>query len=89
MVGSRELEPPTSSVSRKRSNQLSYEPVKSTTCMTFFAQEPVQVNKDEFTTEQSARTFSILEGSFEYEHPVIKWSIFGFGSRGVDELVPV
>jgi hypothetical protein len=27
MVGSRELESPTSSVSRKRSNQLSYEPI--------------------------------------------------------------
>ena len=31
MVGSRRLELPTSSVSRKRSNQLSYEPVFSTT----------------------------------------------------------
>jgi hypothetical protein len=30
MVGSRRLELPTSSVSRKRSNQLSYEPMKST-----------------------------------------------------------
>ena len=73
MVGSRELESPTSSVSRKRSNQLSYEPVKSTTCMTFFAQEPVQVNKDEFTTDAKRfEAFSILKRSFEYEHPVIK-----------------
>ena len=87
VVGSRELESPTSSVSRKRSNQLSYEPVKSATCMKFSTQEPVQVNKDEFTTDpKSLEAFSIVKWSFEDEHPVVKWSIFRFRSRWVDEL---
>jgi hypothetical protein len=75
MVGSRRLELPTSSVSRKRSNQLSYEPTES---MTYEFTEEIRafLQEKRFLQNVSPKTILLYDACFkafpELEEPAIK-----------------